>query len=77
MYEESPPFHHQNNFYCELPEGVYGKPYKVSYYFVRNKQIAQNSDMVVGFIPEGVVSNGTNSTLKYAEKFDKKTIIIR
>ena len=77
MYEEYPPFHHQHNLYCVLPEGVYGKPYKVSYYFVRNKQIAQNSDMVVGFIPEGIVSNGTNSTLKYAEKFDKKTIIIR
>ena len=32
--------------------------------------------MVVGFIPEGVESNGTISTIKYAEKFDKKTIII-
>ena len=34
------------------------------------------SDYIVGFIPDGVESKGTNSTLKYAKKFDKKTIII-
>ena len=77
MYEEYPPFHHQHNLYCALPESLYGKRYHVSYYFVRNKQIAKNSDTVVAFIPEGIVSNGTNSTLTYAEKFNKKTIIIR
>ena len=62
--------------YCVLPEGVYGKSYNRKYYFVRNKQIAENSDYVVGFIPSGIESKGTNSTLKYAEKFNKKRIII-
>ena len=76
-YEEYPPFHVVHNLYCVLPERLYGKQYHVSYYFVRNKQIAKNSDTVVAFIPEGIVSNGTNSTLTYAEKFNKKTVIIR
>lgn len=76
QYEEYPPFHKQHNLYCVLPESVYGKPYNVKYFFVRNKQIAEASDFVVAFIPNGVVSNGSLSTIKYAEKFNKKTIII-
>ena len=76
QYEEYPPFHDVHNLYCVLPESCYGKPYHVKNYFARNKLIAKNSDIVVGFIPAGWVSNGTNSTLKYAEKFGKKTIII-
>ena len=48
----------------------------MKYFFVRNKQIAQNSDVVVGFIPEGDDAKGTISTLKYAKKFNKKTMII-
>jgi len=62
--------------YCTIPESRYSKPYSVKNFFARNKIIAGTSDIVVGFIPEGVESNGTNSTLKYAEKFGKKTIII-
>ena len=76
QYQEYPPFHHPYNLHCVLPEEVYGRSYKVSYFFVRNKQIAKASDMVVGFIPEGVESPGTNSTLKYAEKFGKKILIM-
>ena len=76
QYEEYPPFHDVHNLYCRLPESCYGKNYHVKNYFARNKLIAKNSDFVVGFIPEGHTSNGTNSTLKYAEKMDKKTIII-
>ncbi len=76
QYEEYPPFHEVHNLYCVLPETLYGKPYKVSNYFARNKQIAKNSDMVVGFISENTQSNGTDSTLKYAKKFNKKTLII-
>ena len=76
QYEEYPPFHEGHNLFCVLPESCYGKPYHVKNYFARNKLIAKHSDYVVGCIPEGHVSNGTNSTLKYAEKFDKKTIII-
>ena len=76
QYEEYPPFHEVHNLFCTLPESRYGKPYSVKNYFARNKIIAKVSDLVVGFIPEGHISNGTNSTLKYAEKEGKKTIII-
>ena len=76
QYEEYPPIHFSHNLYCPLGEHNYGKPYRVSNYFKRNKQIAIYSDYVVGFISEGHTSNGTNSTLNYAEKFNKKTIII-
>jgi len=76
QYEEYPPFHAQHNLYCALPETCYGKQYSVRYFFARNKLIAKNSDYIVGFIPEGHTSNGTNSTLKYAQKFGKKTLII-
>ena len=76
QYQEYPPFHEVHNLYCVLPESCYSKPYNVRFFFVRNKQIAQNSDVVVGFIPTGVKSNGTESTIKYAKKFDKKVLII-
>ena len=76
QYREYPPFHEVHNLYCVLPEECYSKPYNVKYFFVRNKQIAQNSDVVVGFIPEGDDAKGTMSTLKYAKKFNKKTMII-
>ena len=76
QYEEYPPFHEVHNLYCTISANRYSKPYHVKNYFARNKIIAGTSDIVVGFIPEGHISNGTNSTLKYAEKFGKKTIII-
>tara|TARA_Y100000004_G_C8725565_1_gene331969 strand:+ start:236 stop:637 length:402 start_codon:yes stop_codon:yes gene_type:complete len=76
QYREYPPFHEVHNLYCVLPENCYSKPYNVKYFFVRNKQIAQNSDIVVGFIPEGVKSDGTLSTLKYAKQFNKKVMVI-
>jgi predicted Rossmann fold nucleotide-binding protein DprA/Smf involved in DNA uptake len=76
QYQEYPPFHEVHNLYCVLPDACYSKPYNVRYFFVRNKQIAQNSDRVVAFIPEGINSKGTISTLKYAKKFGKKVMVI-
>ena len=76
QYEEYPPFHEVHNLYCPLPSSRYGKPYSVKYFFARNKIIAGTSNFVVGFIPEGVEARGTMNTIQYAEKFDKKTIII-
>ena len=76
QYEEYPPFHEVHNMYCTIPASRYSKPYSVKNFFARNKIIANTSDMGVGFIPEGVESNGTMSTIKYGEKFGKKTIII-
>ena len=76
QYEEYPPFHEVHNLYCVLPKSRYGKDFNMRNYFVRNKIIAQASDYVVAFIPDGVEAKGTNNTLQYAKKFDKKTIII-
>ena len=76
QYEEYPPFHEVHNLYCTISANRYSKPYSVKNFFARNKIIAGTSDMVVGFIPEGVESNGTMSTIRYAEKLNKKTIII-
>ena len=76
QYEEYPPFHEQYNLYCPLSESRYGRPYHVSNYFIRNKIIAHQSDFVIAFIPEGITSNGSMSTINYAKKFSKKTLII-
>ena len=76
QYEEYPPFHQVHNLYCTMPESRYGKPYSVKNFHARNKIIAGTSDIVVAFIPEDGLSDGTFSTLKYAKKLDKKRIII-
>ena len=76
QYEEYPPFHEVHNMYCTIPESRYSKPYSVKNFFARNKIIAGTSDFIVAFIPEGIESDGTFSTLNYAKKFDKKRIII-
>ena len=75
-YVEFPPAHFTHNQYCIREAYNYSKPYAVWHYFERNKEIAEYSDMIVGFIPEGVESNGTRNTLNHAEKFNKKVIII-
>ena len=76
QYEEHPPFHEVHNLDCVLPKSRYGKDFNMKNFFVRNKIIAQSSNYVVGFIPYGVEAKGTNNTIQYAKKFDKKTIII-
>ena len=75
QYEEFPPAHHQHNLYCRFPEEQYGKPYKVSNFFKRNKQIAIFSDIIVAFIPDLEPANGSRYTLKVGVKLNKKTII--
>ena len=76
QYEEYPPFHEVHNLYCTMPSSRYGKNYSVKNFFARNKIIAGTSDMVVGFIPEGIEGRGTLNTIDYAKKFEKKYIII-
>jgi len=75
-YKEFAPAHYKYNIHCALPRKFYGAAYSVGHYGIRNDHIAKYSDMVVGFIPEGVKSNGTRDTLKRAEKYRKKTIVI-
>ena len=76
QYEEYPPAHFVHNLYCPLPESRYSKPYSVKNFHVRNKIIAGTCDVVVAFIPDGITSDGTISTINYAKKFDKKFVII-
>ena len=70
-YVEFPPVHYRWNMHCKLPASQYDRPYYVTNYFKRNKQIAEYSDIIVAFIPEGVESNGTKNTIQYAEKLKK------
>ena len=76
QYEEYPPFHEVHNLYCTLPSSRYDKPFNMRNFFARNKIIAGTSDIIVGFIPDGVEGRGTMNTISYAKKFEKKYIII-
>ena len=75
-YVEFPPSHYNHNMHCILPRGEYNKPYYVSNYFERNKQIAEYSNIIVAFMPEGVESRGTMDTIKHAEKLKKLVKIL-
>jgi|TARA_R100000081_G_scaffold71143_1_gene38037 predicted Rossmann fold nucleotide-binding protein DprA/Smf involved in DNA uptake len=76
-YSEFPPQHYPYNIHCVRPKFEYGRKYYVSNYFKRNKQIANYSDRVVAFVSNSKnITSGTLSTLKYAEKLNKKSIII-
>ena len=76
QYQEFPPFHETWNIYCPKDKRDYGKPYNVKNFFARNKIIAAYSDYVVAFIPRGVDSKGSMSTINYAKKFGKKHLVI-
>ena len=75
-YVEFPPSHYNWNMHCKLPATKYNKPYYVSNYFKRNKQIAEYSNIIVAFIPEGLESRGTMDTIRHAEKLKKLVKII-
>ena len=74
-YVEFPPVHYSWNMHCKVPATEYNKPYYVSNYFKRNKQIAEYSDIIIAFIPDGVESRGTMNTVEHAKK-EKKLIKI-
>ena len=74
-YVEFLPAHYSWNMHCKLPATEYNKPYYVSNYFKRNKQIAEYSDIIIAFIPDGVESRGTMNTVEHAKK-EKKLIKI-
>ena len=75
-YVEFPPAHYSWNMHCKLPATKYNKPYYVTNYFKRNKQIAEYSDILVAFIPDGVESKGTMNTISHAERLKKMIKII-
>ena len=76
QYQEFPPFHENWNIYSTKNKSDYGKPYNVKNFFARNKIIAAYSNYIVAFVPRGVESKGSMSTINYAKKFGKKTIVI-
>ena len=75
-YVEFNPAHTVYNFYSALNENYYGKAYSPKHFFIRNKMLAKYCDAFIGFIPEGIRSDGTNNTLSEAKKFNKKVVII-
>ena len=75
-YIEFPPAHYSWNMHCKLPATEYNKQYFVTNYFKRNKQIAEYSDIIVAFIPDGVESKGTMNTISHAERLKKMIKII-
>ena len=75
-YSEFPPAHYTYNQHCVHEYKYYGKPYGVWYYAKRNKEIAEYSDCIIAFIPEGKVSKGTLNTIGYAEDLNKKVVIL-
>jgi len=76
-YVEFPPAHYNWNMHCKLSATEYNKPYYVTNYFKRNKQIAEYSDILVAFIPDGIESRGTMNTVEYARKNKKLIKIIK
>lgn len=84
-YGEFPPAHNPYNIYCisknistdpwRYGKTKYNTSYSVTNYFKRNKEIAEYCDVLLAFIPAGVISRGTNNTIKYAKEFGKKVLI--
>jgi len=62
--------------HCKLSPKHYNKPYYVSNFFKRNKQIAEYSNIIVAFVQDGVESRGTMDTVSHAEKLKKMVKII-
>ena len=75
-YVEFPPVHYRWNMHCKLPASQYDRPYYVSNYFKRNKQIAEYADYIVAFIHKNSKTKGAMHTIKEAQKLNKKYIII-
>lgn len=76
VYKEFPPIHANHNSYCVLPKENYNKPYHVSNFFTRNGQIAEYVDHLVAFVVNGIKANGTNDTVRKADKLDKKVLVL-
>lgn len=75
-YIEYNPAHTSWNKYSGKPKDFYEKDYNISQFFERNTFIAEDSDILFAFIPEGWTSNGTNDTVKKARKLKKPVFII-
>ena len=75
-YIEFNPSHTNYNQYSGMNEDWYNKPYNVGNFFERNTFIAEHSDYIIAFIPDGMTSNGTMDTVNKARKLNKRIIIL-
>ena len=78
-YISFPPAHYNYNQYCIKEAYEYGKEYKPYYFFQRNTEIAEYSDIIIAFIPRGTKledSRGTNDTYQKALKLGKKVFLM-
>lgn len=75
-YKEFNPSHTNPNLYSACNEKFYNKIYSPKNFFHRNKLLAKYCDFLIGFVPQGIQSNGTNHTLNEAKKMGKKITII-
>lgn len=75
-YEEYNPAHTPKNPYSVMPNTYYNKPYHVTQFFHRNELIAENIDVLIAFIPEGIESKGTLHTISKTKELNKPVILM-
>lgn len=75
-YKEFNPSHTPQNLYSVMSEAFYGKEYSPKNFFHRNKLLAKSVDYLIAFIPSDDPSKGALHTIKEANKFGKKVVII-
>lgn len=75
-FVEFNPAHTLPNEYSGMRDEYYQKPYNVGNYFERNSLIAEFSDRLFAFIPDGITCNGTMNTYRKAKKLNKKVTIL-
>tara|TARA_Y100000593_G_scaffold93989_1_gene190972 strand:- start:295 stop:696 length:402 start_codon:yes stop_codon:yes gene_type:complete len=75
-YKEFNPAHTTKNLYSAMSEDYYDKPYHVSQFHHRNMLIARDCDVMMVFVPNGAMSNGSMSAIKKVKKLNKPVTII-
>lgn len=79
-YKEFPPAHYKFNEHCVKDESNYGKPYHVSNFFIRNKEIIDFSDIIIAFIPKEIElkeSRGTYDAVAKARNIKKEIRMVK
>ena len=76
-YTEFPPLHEQWNSNCPEPPYMYGKPYSPKYYAMRNTQIVEYSDMIIGFSVDGEKKSLVDQIERFSKKNDKDFVLLR
>jgi hypothetical protein len=75
-YVEFPPPHEPWNEFCVVQKKFYGRPYNRNNFWIRNRQIVEYCDRIIGFVVEGVRADGTYGTSKIAAELGKPFLMI-